>query len=79
MIEKFKKFFCDPDWPEVEKLLREYIEPLRDLSNIKTEVSNDELASEVRGRQIAYERLNKFLEEVGMFKGDVKTETESYE
>lgn len=63
-LEKLKaKFFTDPDWAMMEELLRSYIDPLESVSNIDAKVSNDELATEVRGRQIAYKALNDFLEQ----------------
>lgn len=68
-LEKLKaKFFTDPDWVMMEELIREYIEPLESVSEINTKVSNDELATEVRGRQIAYKALNDFLEQSKILK-----------
>lgn len=61
-IVKLKdKFFTDPDWAMMEELLLSYIEPLKSVQTINSKMSNDEIATEVRGRQIAYESLEKFL------------------
>ena len=57
------KFFTDPDWRLMEELIREYIEPLSSSLNIDIKLSNDQIATEVRGRQLAYESLNSFLEQ----------------
>ncbi len=59
-------FFQDPSWHLVEDLIREYITPLQSCLNIRPDMSNDEIASEVRGRQIAYETLEKFLTDSGI-------------
>jgi len=58
-----EKFFTDPDWSMMEELILEYIEPMASSMNINTKMSNDEIATEVRGRQLAYESLSKFLED----------------
>ncbi len=63
-----EKFFTDPSWPLMEKLIRSYIDPLQSCLNIRPDTSNDEIASEVRGRQIAYDALNKFLVDAGIMK-----------
>lgn len=55
------KFFKDGDWYIIEKMLSEYLEPLRDVSTIDSKQSNDVIAAELRGRQITYEQLTKFL------------------
>lgn len=62
------KFFTDPSWPLMEDLINEYIEPLASSLNIDTKLSNDEIATEVRGRQLAYETLTKFLSQAGVLK-----------
>ncbi len=68
-LKKLKdKFFTDPDWREMEELIREYIEPLASSLNINPEMSNDQIATEVRGRQLAYKGLNDFLEQTGVLR-----------
>jgi hypothetical protein len=61
-------FFADPSWHLVEELIRSYINPLESCLHIRADMSNDEIASEVRGRQIAYETLDKFLVDSGLLK-----------
>lgn len=68
-LQKLKdKFFTDPDWSMMEELILGYIEPLASSLNIDSKLSNDEIASEVRGRQLAYEALNTFLSNAGVLK-----------
>lgn len=62
--EKIKignKFVNDPDWSLVERLLTDYIEPLKDIATIDTKQQNDIIATEVRSRQIVIDQLSKFL------------------
>lgn len=56
-----EKFFTDPDWAMMEELIRGYIDPLKSVGTIDPKLSNDQIATEVRGRQIAYEQLDRFL------------------
>jgi len=67
-------FFQDPSWHLVEELIQSYIDPLKSCLNIRPDMSNDEIASEVRGRQIAYEALNTFLVDSGIFKPRIISE-----
>ena len=68
-LQKLKeKFFTDPDWAMMEELITSYIEPLASSLNIKSDMSNDEIASEVRGRQLAYNALHTFLSQSGVLK-----------
>jgi len=65
---KLNKFVADPDWFLVEDILMSYIDPLKSVSSIDMKASNDQIASEVRGRQIAIEGLTKFLNEMKIVK-----------
>ena len=68
-LKKLKaKFFTDQDWRLMEELIREYIDPLSSSLNIDVRLNNDQIATEVRGRQIAYKALNDFLEETKVLK-----------
>ena len=68
-LKKLKdKFFTDPDWRLMEELIREYIDPLQSVATISSSMSNDEIATEVRGRQIAYSSLNEFLEQTNVLR-----------
>lgn len=68
------KFFSDPDWKEMEELIQEYILPFRDVENIVSNKTNDEIASEVRGRQLMVKQLDKFLADTGIISGRIKRE-----
>lgn len=79
-IPKLKeKFFSDPDWRDMEELIRSYIDPMQSSMNIETVgKSNDEIATEVRGRQLAYKGLNDFLEGAGILKPRITNELNPY-
>jgi hypothetical protein len=66
-------FLSDPSWHLVEELIRSYINPLESVLNIRADMSNDEIATEVRGRQIAYEALDKFLVDSGIAKPKINS------
>lgn len=61
-----KKFFTDPDWSEVEKLIRGYINPLTDMSTVDTDQPAEHVKAEILGRNMAYDALSKFLEDCGL-------------
>lgn len=71
-------FFADPSWHLVEELIRSYINPLESCLNIRADASNDEIASEVRGRQIAYKTLDTFLVDTGIAKPRINSEPVNY-
>jgi len=61
LVQLRDKFFSDPDWRQMEELLNEYLEPMRSVLNIPDDLTNDQLATEVRGRKLTIEKLEKFL------------------
>lgn len=63
---KLQKFFTDPDWMIVEQMIRDYIEPLNTITDIDASQDADTVRGEVLARKISYERLTKFLQEVGL-------------
>lgn len=67
---KLKKFIQDPDWVYIEELFIAYMIDLVDLNSIPEGLSNDQIASEVRGRKILASRLSQFLNETGVIKAD---------
>lgn len=73
--QKLGKFFDDPDWALVVGMINEQIEPLRDIMSIDTTRSNDEIASELRGRQISIKGMEKFLHSSGIIKSKTTTKT----
>jgi hypothetical protein len=57
-------FFTHPHWESVLGLIDLYVEDLREISNIDTKgKSNDEIATELRARQIVSERLTRFTQD----------------
>jgi len=57
-----ERFFTDPMWPELEELIMEYLAPFRSNTTIVTEgKSNDEIATEVKGRNLMIENLERFF------------------
>lgn len=67
---KLKKFIQDPDWVYIEELFLAYMVDLVDLNSIPEGLSNDQIASEVRGRKILASRLGQFLNETNVIKAD---------
>jgi hypothetical protein len=74
-IEKLKaKFFTDPDWAMMEELIRSYTTPLESSLNIDVNLSNDQIATEVRGRQLAVKSLEEFLTQSGILRPRIISE-----
>lgn len=67
--EKLKKFFEDPDWVLVEKLINEFIEPLKNVMSIDPNDTAENIKAEVRSRQRSYAQMSAFLREAGILKG----------
>ena len=61
-----KKFFTDPDWPEVESILMSYVEGINNIKEIDVDQHPDTVKAELIGRKIAYEKITEFLREVKM-------------
>lgn len=61
--DKLRKFTADPDWVLIETMFNEHMDPLKSIMTIDVNRSNDEIASEVRGRQLTIESLTKFLKD----------------
>jgi len=72
------RFFTDPMWPDMEELLLEYLAPFRDVKNIKSDATNDEIATEVRGRQLMVEQLEKFLMDTKVIRSRINRPTQSF-
>ena len=66
--EKLKKFVNDPDWSVMEELIKGYIEQWQSVLTVNPSKTNDEIASDVRGRQIATQSMTQFLNDIGVLK-----------
>jgi hypothetical protein len=77
LIEKLRsKFFSDPDWVEIEKLILSYIDPLKDMATIDTTQPAEHVKAELIGRMTAYNNLTRFLNDtkiVGRKLEEIKT------
>lgn len=71
-IAKLKKFTDDPDFHLLIDLIKEHLAPLESVSSIDRTLSNDQIASEVRGRQLSMESMSNFLSDISILKGSVK-------
>jgi hypothetical protein len=57
-------FFTHPHWESLIQVIEYYISDLSGIENIDTKgKSNDEIATELRARQITKERLKRFIED----------------
>lgn len=57
-------FFTHPHWDSVVALINDYLEDLKGIDSIDIQgKTSDEVATELRARQITFERLNKFVED----------------
>ncbi len=63
-----ERFFTDPMWGDMEELLMEYLLPFKSVENIAKGLSNDQIATEVRGRQLMVEQLERFLSDTKIIK-----------
>lgn len=60
------KFFVDPDWKEVEKLLMEFINPIMDINSLPTDMPAAEYKANILVRRELYEKLLNFFAQTGM-------------
>lgn len=58
-----ERFFSDPEWYQVEELIKSYIEPLLDMSTIDVSQPAEHVKAEIIGRRLAYDGLSKFIEQ----------------
>lgn len=58
-----EKFFSDPDWVEVEKMLRGYCEPLIDMNQLDFTQNSTQFKAELRANLKVYNALSKFLQD----------------
>lgn len=74
-----ERFFSDPMWPEMEELILEYLTPFRSNITIDTKgKSNDEIATEVKGRNLMIENLEKFLGDTKIIRRQITSDKPNY-
>lgn len=56
-----EKFFSDPDWEHIEKIISGYINPLRDILNVDVTKDAEDVKAQVIARQHTFKSLDKFL------------------
>jgi len=59
-----ERFFNDPQWKDVEELILNYIEPLKDMGTIDLKQPAEHVKAEIIGRTLAYNKLTEFLNSV---------------
>ena len=69
-----KRFFEDPEWYQVEEIVKEFIDPLINLLEIDITQPADEIKAEVIGRRKAYEALEGFIRSRGIEKSNTLKE-----
>lgn len=62
----------------MENIVHDYLSPLNDVMSIDPSLSNDQIASEVRGRQISIEGLQKFLQKAKIINKPITTKTTTF-
>lgn len=60
------KFFQDPSWVEVEKLLMDFINPLIEMSDVDVNQPAEHVKAEIIGRQLLYKQVTEFLARTGL-------------
>ena len=58
-----QKFFSDPDWEEVVKLLMGRVDELKNFDTIDTNQSAETVKAEIIGRRLAYNALIEFIQD----------------
>lgn len=58
-----RRFYSDPEWYQIEELIKEFIEPLLDMSSIDTTQPSEAVKAEIIGRRLAYKSLSDFIEQ----------------
>lgn len=73
-----EKFFNDPDWALVEQMIVQYLEPLTGVDSVDTKRTNDEIATDVRARQLAIENLGKFLKDCRILRKQINNKVTTF-
>lgn len=64
-LAKLDRFFSDPDWPLVESMLMEYVEPLRYASSVDLKQDSHAVHAEIKANLAAYAAITGFLSDIG--------------
>lgn len=56
-----KRFYSDPEWYQIEEVIRSFIDPLMDMTTVDTSQPAEAVKAEIIGRTIAYNKLTEFL------------------
>lgn len=78
ILLKLRKFTQDPDFHLLEEMLMGHLEPLRDINSVDSSLTNDQIASEVRGRQLTIKSLEGFLKDVGIINSKIDNKTTTF-
>lgn len=62
------RFVQDPEWYVLEDLIHEFIDPLKELSEIDDKASAEDVKAQVKSNKLVYNKLDSFLRKMGMFK-----------
>lgn len=62
------RFYQDPEWYQVEELILEFINPLKDMSMIDTKQPAEHVKAEIIARGLAYDSLIGFVRNSGLVK-----------
>jgi hypothetical protein len=60
------KFFTDPDWKGVEKLIMDFINPLIEMQDVDVSQPAEHVKAELIGRQKLYKEMTDFLQQTGL-------------
>lgn len=62
-LEKIKRMVQDPEWNLIDKMLRDYIEPLNDINYIDLLDNATNVKAEIKSRKHFYTLIDKFLKD----------------
>ena len=66
------RFFNDPEWKNVEDMILEHIEPMKDFNTIDLKAPAEHVKAEIMGRMLAYNALRKFLNDTKLVNRELK-------
>lgn len=72
------KFFNDPDWHHVEKMLMGYVDELVKFNDIDLTMPAEHIKAEIVGRTKLYEKVTAFLSQTGAVSQPKKVKTNPF-